>query len=195
MTTGAVRLLSANIGGQLTLTEARLEGADAYRDAVTANGMRVEGDAVLGGMATTKGAVRMIGAHITGQLRLIDAQLEGANTHQHALSADGLCVERGVRFDDIKVMTGSVRLMGAHIGEQLSLYKARLEGAEENGAALVADRLHVEGDIVLDGVVAPNVVVRLPGAHIDGALIWNPAVAPKAVNLEQPIADSCGTSQ
>jgi hypothetical protein len=81
---------------------------------------------------TAQGEVRLVGAHIGGYLRLNGAHL--TNPSREALSADRLRVDQdmvcgackdGQRF----TAQGEVRLVGAHIGGQLSFNGAELSGS------------------------------------------------------------------
>jgi hypothetical protein len=70
------------------------------------------------------------------------------------------------------VATGLVSFVGARIGGKLDLTGAKLDGT--SGAALVADRITVGGDLLLDDVVgtgrAAAGTVQLVGARIAGRL-------------------------
>ncbi len=157
----------------LTLTASHLPALDA-------DGLRVEGDVLLGdGFTVTgqgeEGAVRLLGARIGGQLNLNGARL--TNEAGPAFIGDGLHVDGDV-FGGGFVATGhgelsAVRLPGAHINGQLNLNRAEL--ANQAGPALIGDGLHVDGGLVLaEGFTATGHcergAVRLPGAHISGQL-------------------------
>jgi hypothetical protein len=155
------------------------------------DGLQVDGDVLLGDGFTATGqsdygAVRLLGAHIKGQLNLNGARL--TNETGPALIGDGLHVDGDV-FGGGFIATGhgelgTVRLPGAHIIGQLNLNGAEL--ANQSGPALIGDGLHVDGGLVLaEGFTASGHyergAVRLPGAHIsgqlnlDGAMLVNPA--------------------
>jgi adhesin HecA-like repeat protein len=94
-----------------------------------------------------------------------------------ALSGDGLQVDRSLLLDEGFRATGhgedgAVRLLGAHIGGQLSLRSAEL--TNDAGPALSGDRLQVDHDLVLRGLRATGHgeggAVVLRGAHIGGQL-------------------------
>jgi hypothetical protein len=157
----------------LTLSASHLPGLDG-------DGLRVAGDVALGdGFTATghgeEGAVRLLGAHISGQLNLNGARL--TNDAGSALIGDGLRVYGDV-FGGGFVATGhgelsAVRLPGARINGQLNLNGAEL--ANQNGPALIGDGLQVDGGLVLaEGFTATGHcergAVRLPGAHIGGQL-------------------------
>jgi hypothetical protein len=157
----------------LTLTASHLPALDG-------DGLRVDGDVLLGdGFTVTgqgeEGAVRLLGARIGGQLNLNGTRL--TNETGPAFIGDGLHVYGDV-FGGGFVAIGhgelsAVRLPGAHIKGQLNFNRAEL--ANQAGPALIGDGLHVDGGLVLtEGFTATGHcergAVRLPGAHISGQL-------------------------
>ncbi|MGH3627657.1 MAG: hypothetical protein ACRDRL_09485, partial [Sciscionella sp.] len=151
---GAVRLFGAHITGQMSMQGAKLtneagpalHGEDLRVSAglICDKRLRAAGHGELG-------AVRLFGAHITGQLSLRGAKL--TNEAGPALHADGLQVDGGLLCDEGFLATGrgvngAVRLLGAHITGQLSLAGAEL--INEAGPPLVGDRIQVNGDLLLD---------------------------------------------
>ncbi len=174
---GAVRLLGARSSGQLNLNGARL--TNAAGPAFIGDGLHVDGDMFGGGLAATGqgelSAVRLPGAHITGQLNLNRAEL--ANQAGPALIGDGLHVNGGLVLAEGFTATGhcprgAVRLPGAQISGQLNLDGAAL--INNAGPALIGDHLQVNGGVFLDGFTATGQgedgAVRLPGAHVTGQL-------------------------
>ena len=151
--------------------------------------------------------VRVHGARITGTLDLthvpagVGIELRGcffehpvllvstrlpwltlAGSQLPALDCDGLLVDGDVLLGDRFTATGhgeygAVRLHGAHIRGQLNFNGARL--TNDSGPALIADGLHVDGDVFGGGFIATGDgelgAVRLPGAHIVGQLNFNGA--------------------
>ncbi len=165
--------------------------AGSHLCALDCDGLQVDGDVLLGDGFTATGqgdygAVRLLGAHIKGQLNLNGARL--TNETGPALIGDGLHVNGDV-FGGGFIATGhgelgAIRLPGAHIIGQLNFNGAEL--ANQAGPALIGDGLHVDGGLVLaEGFTASGHyergTVRLPGAHIsgqlnlDGATLVNPA--------------------
>jgi hypothetical protein len=175
---GAVRLLGAHIDGQLACTGAELRNDSG--PALAADGLQVgQGMLLRGGFTATgsggDGAVRLLGAHIGISLECDGAELR--NDSGPALYADGLQVGQGLFLRGGFTATGSggdgaVRLLGAHIGHQLSCTRAELRN--DSGSALAADGLQVGQDLYLRAVTATghggDGAVRLPGAHIGGQL-------------------------
>ena len=177
---GAVRLLGAQITGQLVLRGATLTNETG--PALTADRVSVGGGVFLDdGFAATghseDGAVRLLGAQIAGQLSLSGATL--TNEAGPALIANRVSVGGGVFLDGGFSATGhgddgAVRLLGAQIPGQVSLRGATL--TNETGPALTADGVSVVGDVFLDGGFAAighgdDGAVRLPGAQITGQLV------------------------
>lgn len=181
---GSVRLVGASITGQLQLRGAQLTNDNG--PALQADGLTVQADAYLdkGFIATghnADGAVRLVGALITGPLILRGATL--SNKAGPALNADRLTIKSTVYLNTLTAtghgitprgITGAVRLVGASIAGQLFLRGARL--SNEAGPALYADRLTVGADVLLDeGFTATGHgdrgAVHLPGARIAGHLL------------------------
>ena len=171
----AVRLLGAHIAGQLGCSGATFEGEEC---GLSADGLRVDGDMFLDVAddkdftSTGKEAVRLLGAHISGQLGCNGATFNGQKC---GLSADGLRVEGGMFLGMAgdKGFTASgqvaVRLLGAHIAGQLGCSGATFEG---EGHGLTADRLRVGGDLFLAGgfVAIGEIAVSLNSSEIEGSL-------------------------
>ena len=200
---GAVNLPGAHIGGQLDCTGAKLSNDSG--PALTADGLQVDQSVFLrDGFAATGsgglGAVRLVGAHIGGQLDCTGAKL--SNDSGPALTADGLQVGQDMYLTDKFAATGSgstsaVRLVGAHIGGRLDCAGAKL--ANDSGPALHADGLQVDRDVFLRrGFTATGSgglgAVRLVGAHIgvnlecDGAKLSNdsgPALNADRLQVDQ----------
>ncbi|MGH3721173.1 MAG: hypothetical protein ACRDRI_20445 [Pseudonocardiaceae bacterium] len=174
---GAVRLPGAHVIGQLNLNGAEL--ANQAGPALIGDGLHVDGGLVLAeGFTATghyeRGAVRLPGAHIGGQLNLDGAAL--INTAGPALIGDHLDVNGGVFLDGFTATghgeDGVVRLPDAHITGQLNLDRAELTNA--GGPALIGDHLRVDSDMFAEGLTATghshDAAVRLADAHISGQL-------------------------
>ena len=125
---------------------------------------------------TDIGAVRLLGAHIGGQLDCDGANMR--NDSGPALVADSLQVGLGMLLragspPSAPASGGAVRLTGAHIGGSLECDGASLRN--DSGPALSADGLQVGLAIFLRrGFTATGAgelgAVRLLGAHIGGSL-------------------------
>ena len=125
--------------------------------------------------AARDGAVRLLGAHIGGQLDCDGrscATTPAPPWHATACKSARTCTWRGFTPPAV-ASTGAVRLACGHFGGQLSLRRG--EAANDSGPALRADRLHVGQDMYLRGGFTATGsgktgAVRLPGAHIGGNL-------------------------
>jgi hypothetical protein len=174
---GTVRLLAAHLG-TLDCSGARFENTAG--PALDADGLQVDQsvflrDGFTATSASERGAIRLLGAHLGGQLNCSGARLQ--NTTGPALNADHLQVAQDVFLRDGFTAAsaseqGTIRLLGAHLGT-LDCCGARLENAA--GPALEADHLQVDRDVTLDGgFTAASAselgTVQLPGAHIGGVL-------------------------
>ncbi|WP_074309534.1 hypothetical protein [Micromonospora cremea] len=174
---GTIRLAAAHVG-TLDCRGARWENGTG--PALDADGLQVDQSVFLndGFTATSpsaRGTVRLLGAHIGGQLNCGGAQLR--NTAGPALNADNLRTDRDVLLSNGFTATsaseqGTIRLLGAHIGS-LSGGGARLTNTA--GPVLDADGLTVDRDVALDGGFTATGTsewgtIGLAGAHIGGLL-------------------------
>ncbi|WP_433651094.1 hypothetical protein ACQP2C_00215 [Micromonospora zamorensis] len=173
----AIRLAAARVG-TLDCRGARWE--NSIGPALDADGLTVEQSVFLndGFTATSpsaRGTIRLLGAHIGGQLNCGGARLE--NTVGPALNADNLRADQDVLLGNgfsasSASEQGTIRLIGAHIGA-LSACGARLTNIA--GPVLDADGLTVDRDLALDrGFTARSASawggVGLAGARIGGLL-------------------------
>lgn len=179
---GAVRLLGAHIGGQVDCTGATLTNKTG--PAFWADYLTVGSGVILSGGFTAEGggppgAVRFLGSHIGGQLNCIGATL--TNESGPAVVGDHITVDQSFIFRDVKATgdgkQGSIRLIGGHIGGQLSCTGATL--ANKTGPALVAEGLTVRQTVFLSqGFTATgggdSVVLDLINMQVGGAIIFQP---------------------
>ena len=202
---GAVRLLGANIGGRVYCTGASLRndsGPALSGDALQVGGSMFLNDGFSATGVGEDGAVRLPGAHIGINLHCTGAALR--NKSGPALVADGLKVGLSMFLRDEFTAkgtgdVGTVRLVGACIGGQLSCVGATLRN--DSGPALLAHGLQVgQGMLLFGGFAASGSggqgAVRLTGAHIggslecDGASLRNesgPALSSDALQVDQAI--------
>ncbi len=179
---GAVRLVGACIGGQLSLSNATV--CNFASAALHADGLQTGGDLFFDEGFTAEGvgkggAVRLMGARIGGQVVFRGGSVR--NSSGPGLSAERMWTEADVVLAALTVEgageNGSVRLLGARIGGELSLSGATLRNS--SGPALLADRAQI-GDVFLDGGLSAEGAgdggaVRLLVARIDGQLILSDA--------------------
>ena len=179
---GAVRLVGALIGGQLSCDGAKLRNDSG--PALVAAGLQVSGALMLrdGFTATghaTDGAVDLLGAHIGGNLECVGAEL--TNDSGPALVADSLQVNLAMLLRDGFAAVGhsihgTVRLLSAQVG---SLDCDGAELRNDSGPALVANSLQADQDVFLNrftaigGGSAPT--VDLSGARVGRVFWFDPA--------------------
>ena len=160
---GTVRLIRADITGQLFCRGAHLNGADRNGNALAAARMKVGGNMHFDGF-TAAGTVRLTGADITGWLECRDAQLKCRDQPGYALYARGVRVGGDLLLRGNFTADGAVRLTGADIAGRLRCSGARLTGQDQAGNGLLADKVKVGGDVVLEGGFTADGAVRLTGA-------------------------------
>jgi len=180
---GAVRLLGAHIHGHLDCTDATMRNDSGT--ALNADRLQVDQNVFLrGGFeavgARKNGAVRLLGAHIHGQLNCTGATMR--NDSGTALAADGLQVAQDVflsgGFEAVGAGEfGAVRLLGAHLG-RLDCSGARIRN--DSGPGLDAEGLQVDQNVFLRGGfeavgAGSSVTLDLSHVRIGGVLLFAPA--------------------
>lgn len=131
-----------------------------------ADGLRCDSDLLLQYHFWSSGEVRLLGAHIGGNLQFSSGQF--LPEKGGALSADGIVVKGSVFLDEGFKATGLVRLLSAKIDRNLSCCSGQF--VPEQGAAFIADGIVVKGTVNLNEGFKATGVVRLLGAQIDGNL-------------------------
>ncbi len=165
--TGKVRLLGAQIGGNLECNGAKLNGKDGV--ALVADRAVIKGSVFLNKDFkdfSATGMVSLLGAQIGGDLVCDGAKLDGKDGN--ALAADGAVIEGCVFLNKGFSATGMVRLLGAQIGGNLACDGAKLDG--KDGVALVADGMVVTGSFFFRDLKPPVHGVSLSHAQV-GQLI------------------------
>jgi hypothetical protein len=196
---GAVRLLGAHLGGQLSCTDAKI--CNSSGPALNADSLQVDLDVSFGGLEAIgigdAGAVRLPGAHIGSQLSCIDAKI--CNSSGPALNAYSLQVDQDVFLrSGFKAVgageDGAVRLLGAHFGGQLDCTDAKMRN--NTGPALSAERLQVDQNVFLHRLKTVG-GIQLVGAHVRGGLdctdakICNssgPALSADSLQVDQDVS-------
>ena len=161
ISTGTVDVAGSTIGGQLSCTDAILDGAG--KKALNAQGVRVARSISFQGL-TAKGTVAVNGAEIGGQLTCSGANLDGVG--QKALNAQGVQVAAELFLRKLTA-TGTVDVNGATVGGQMSCIDANLDGAGKS--ALFAQGLQVSASLLLGRLTAKG-TVAVNGATIGGQL-------------------------
>jgi hypothetical protein len=175
--TGEVRLLGANIKGQLGIADARFNGGespDGSRDALSADGAAID-QGVNGENMYTRGALRLQDAKLGGQVNLQGAELNAVadkdGVFDGALVADAVHLT-GELFADRLQAVGEVRIPGGKLEGQLSMQHASLKSmprGHESANAFVGDTLVVAQGAFLEGLTSDG-GVRMVNARIGGVL-------------------------
>jgi hypothetical protein len=163
---GSVQLEVCNVGRGVSLAGTSLRHPIT---ALNADGARITGSASLGEGFTATGEVRLLGAHIGGQLTCSGGEFQ--NPDGDALSADRAQVTGSVLLGDGFRATGKVRLLGASIGGPLICNGGTFDNP--HGEALSADRAKITGSVMLGENFHATGAVRLLGATIGGQLACN----------------------
>jgi hypothetical protein len=167
--TGEVRLLGAEIGGNLEFTNASIVNKDG--NALNADGIRVAGDMFLNNGFDATGEVRLLGADIGGDLDCGNGIF--TNGAGDALSADRAMLKGNVFLSNGFASTGAVRLLGAEIGGNLVCGNGSF--SIEGGVALNAEGMNVPGSVFLrDATVDGTILLSAAnfGTLIDDSKCW-----------------------
>jgi hypothetical protein len=167
---GGVDLTGADIKANLTCQgDAWVTQANGDGNALIADLVKVGGDMSLEGVCVQAGAVRLVGADVSGLLNCRDAQLKALVAFEVKTGGDLL-------LDQRFTAEGGVSLTDAVIGGALMCSGARLTTPEGDGNALVATRVKAAG-VWLDTWPADGGdrrftagTVQLGGADITGGL-------------------------
>lgn len=111
--TGVVRLLSAQIGCDLSCRGAVFDGKDG--NALAADSVVVKGNLLLDNGFTAKGQVRLLGAQIGGNLDCRYATFDGKDGD--ALLADWMVVKGAFLFQNLVRPVSEVSLASVHVGQ------------------------------------------------------------------------------
>lgn len=159
--TGEVRLLGADIGGDLDCDGATFDNKGG--PALNADGLIIRGSLILR-KTMAKGEIRTPGANVGGVVDCTGATFD--NTGGIALNTDRLMAKGSVFLKEIAAM-GEVRLLDANITGTLECTGATFDNT--GGKAFSADRLKIEGTVFLKNITAKG-EVRLPSANITSNL-------------------------
>jgi hypothetical protein len=160
---GTLWLAGASITGNFQCSGAQLNGRGEDGNVLVADGLKVGGDVFFDQRFTAAGGLSIIGASITGNFECGGAQLNGANDDGNALVGDGLKVGGDVFFNGGFTAAGTLWLPGASITGNFECSGAQLNGANNDGNALVADGLKVGHDLFLDSDASVNQVFTAAG--------------------------------
>ncbi|MCR6484772.1 hypothetical protein M8542_18245 [Amycolatopsis sp. OK19-0408] len=155
----------------ITMSDARLSWlslAGSRLAGVAADGLRIEGDLDMSNARVVTssdwGAVLAADAHIGGFFDLEGAEI--TNDSGPALMADRLEAGSDLRLENLRAAgsgaRGAIRMVSARVRGQLSLIDAEVTNG--TGPAVTADRLQVEGHVLLWNA-------RIAGSGTEGA-VW-----------------------
>ncbi len=201
---GTVVLHGSHVGGQVSAVDSTF--TNPLGPALNAELLQVDQSVFLDALQATGagelGAVRLLGAHIQGQLSIRRNAIFSNPTGQ-ALDGDLSRIDLGMFLQTLHASgageSGAVRLVGASIGGSL---EANNDVSIKNasGPGIAAGALHVERSLMIDGIdVTANSArgaVVLVGAEvgsqlsIGGATVTNPkgpAVNAESVQVGQSI--------
>jgi cytoskeletal protein CcmA (bactofilin family) len=188
---GTVRLPGANITGPLRCRGAVLDGKDEHGRALLADQIKVGGGASFREVDVTRGAIRMVGADITGNFRCDHVRLGGTDEDlsrndrsDNALVADLMTVRGRLTLYHFRTVQGAIRLPSAHVTGRVRLGNVQLDGADSHRRALLADGMMAGGGVWLGGVRTARGAIRMVGADITGDFICN--------NVALEGVDECG---
>ncbi|GAA3668736.1 hypothetical protein GCM10022267_64280 [Lentzea roselyniae] len=175
---GQVRATGHSEFGVLNLIHARIASAFELRDAelfnnagpaLMADNIRVGDDLIMRGAIRATGhgqygAISMLGANITGDLRLEGVQATNTNgpgvrAHRARVSGN-LVLLSGTRITG-HGRVGALNLVGVHVSANFQL--RNVEVTNTDGPALAARRMQVQGQVALEES-------RLSGNDLDGAV-------------------------
>jgi hypothetical protein len=189
---GAVRLIGAKVGGELTCIGGHfanpvVEGAEASGDAINADRAVVTGTVFLSKGFEARGRVSLIGAQIGTNLRCTGGEFKNSWLHKLkrgglAITANGAEVHGDIYFDDGFRAEGEVRILNTRVSGDLVCAGGSFHNPSEHpnddehageddepGDALSADGIQVNDVNLKEGFEAIG-RVRLSGARIGGDL-------------------------
>lgn len=185
---GEIRLVNATIEGNFDCSGAQLNGSNG-QDALIADGAKIAGDMIINAKGQhrfeSRGAIRLLGAIIKGNLDCCGAQLNGYDG-QNALIADGANIAGAVflsrqdlhRFES----QGEIRFVGATIGRDLACIGAQLKGFDGQ-SALSAEGAEIVGSVFLRGDFKSDGTLSFISTHIAGVFQLRAGQAVSGIDL------------
>lgn len=200
--TGPLALPDAHIKGPLRLAGTRLDTTGGH----ALDGVRLVIHGVLDARGLlAEGEVQLSGARVEGNIDLRGARLRRPDGD--ALEASGVRIGGNLRCDQGFSAQGRVVLAGASVAGNAVFSGAALRGGAARGepavlvlprgsadpsAALVADRLAVNGNLLLDAGFTAEGSVRVINARIGGHLRLSGATLGSSVEPGSPNGDPSG---
>lgn len=167
--TGEVRLLGAQIGGNLECSGSRFSSVGGY--AISADRIKVMGNVFLRDGFTASGAVRFPGAEIGGNFECDSGEF--INIGLDALIADGIRIVGDMFLRNGCSVYGVLRLPGAEIGGNLDCNKGNFSNVA--GRALFAEGVSIRGAVFLREAIIHGAVLLSAakiGTLVDDLTCW-----------------------
>lgn len=164
--TAGVRLIGANITGELCCTEGQFDNPNA--EALNAERI-VADDVYLDRGFTAHGEVRLTDAEIKRQFNATKGRFSNERGDSYALDADGLDCGGEVFLNDGFRADGTVSLRGARIEGELNCTSGTFH--KPGGYALFADGMTTPGMVFLDKKFRAFGQVRLARANVGRQLV------------------------
>jgi hypothetical protein len=164
--TGTVRLVGANITGELCCTRGSFRHPG--HQALDAERIVAE-DVYLDRGFTAHGEVRFSDAEVSRQFNATGGDFRNDRGGQYALNCDGLRCGGAVFLNEGFTASGQVRLTGAEIGSELNCTSGSFR--TPGGQAVLADGLTTPGSVYLDQEFRASGEVRLARATIGRQLV------------------------
>ncbi|MFD3572755.1 hypothetical protein [Streptomyces sp. NPDC058644] len=171
--TGGVRLISAQIGGQVNCAKSSFDNSasEGGRNlALDAYGLDVKGSMFLCGGFTALGEVRLGRSRIGGDLDCSHGSFTQVDGSTPALNLYGTSVIGAMLCKERFTAVGEVRMIGARIGAELEFLDSTFTNEAKGGKALSAERLTVESTMKCSKGFRADGEVDLAGARIGGDL-------------------------
>jgi sRNA-binding regulator protein Hfq len=161
---GEVRFPNAMIGGDFDCSKSEFTNEDSI--VILANGINVEGTVFLNHGFKANGEVRFLGASIGGNFDCEKGEF--INKGSDAISADRMFVRGSVFLRDGFKADGRIRFPGALINGDFDCKDGIFINARKDDYAIAANRMEVNGNVLLSDGFKANGEVRFLGAVING---------------------------
>ena len=173
---GEVRLLGAQIGRQLDCAGGTFKNAIPDGKALLAERATINGSVFLSQSFSAEGEIRLLGAHIGGDLDCSGGRFAGLAQTGNAMRAERASIGGSVLLKSGFSASGEVRLVGVQVAGDLECSDGSFENAprqdvKESGVALRADRTSVKGSMSFDGKFCARGGVRIEGSQVGGNLV------------------------
>ncbi len=176
---GGIRLLGADIGGQLLMSGANLVNPTGA--SLNATLATIDGGVFLNNGFSSKGEILFAGAKIGGQMAMHGATL--SQPEGSALTSDGATIANDVFLSDGFQSTGEVRFTAATIGGGLSMTGAKLKNP--TGNTLNANGARIGGAMLLRSGFESQGEIQLMQVAIGGSLSFSQARLMSQSSLEK----------